>query len=136
LLGLIIALFSMRKYNSMHQDLALMNRRKASVRSKKRLSVAKLHLDKQETAAFYEALSKAIWSYFSEKMNIPYSEISRDKIEDLLIEKEIELSLRQILSSILEQCEIARFAAVSSQNDLSEIYENTANLLTKIDAKI
>ena len=69
-------------------------------------------------------------------MNIPYSEISRDKIEDLLIEKEIELSLRQILSSILEQCEIARFAAVSSQNDLSEIYENTANLLTKIDAKI
>lgn len=136
LLGLIIALFSMRKYSSMHQDLALMNRRKASMRSKKRLSVAKSHLDKQETAAFYEALSKAIWSYFSEKMNIPYSEISRDKIEDLLIEKEIELSLRQTLSSILEQCEIARFAAVSSQNDLSEIYENTANLLTKIDAKI
>ncbi len=136
LLGLIIALFLMRKYSSMHQDLALMNRRKASMRSKKRLSVAKLHLDKQETAAFYEALSKAIWSYFSEKMNIPYSEISRDKIEDLLIEKEIELSLRQTLSSILEQCEIARFAAVSSQSDLSEIYENTANLLTKIDAKI
>ena len=136
LLGLIIALFLMRKYSSMHQDLALMNRRKASMRSKKRLSVAKLHLDKQETAAFYEALSKAIWSYFSEKMNIPYSEISRDKIEDLLIEKEIELSLRQTLSSILEQCEIARFAAVSSQNDLSVIYENTANLLTKIDAKI
>lgn len=136
LLGLIIALFLMRKYSSMHQDLALMNRRKASMRSKKRLSVAKLHLDKQETAAFYEALSKAIWSYFSEKMNIPYSEISRDKIEDLLIEKEIKLSLRQTLSSILEQCEIARFAAVSSQSDLSEIYENTANLLTKIDAKI
>ncbi len=135
-LGLLIGVFFMRKYRDMNNDQAFVNRKKANMRSKKRLSVAKKHLDNQDVSAFYEALSKAIWSYFSEKMNIPYAEISREKIEVLLQEKNIEPQVRQTLSSIVEQCEIARFAEVNTHSDLSTMYENTANLLTKIDANI
>jgi hypothetical protein len=69
-------------------------------------------------------------------MNIPYAEISREKIELLLQEKNIEPQVRQTLSSIVEQCELARFAEVNTHSDLSTMYENTANLLTKIDANI
>ena len=111
-------------------------RRRANSLTKKRLSVAKKHLNDNNVAGFYEELSKAIWGYFSDKMNIAFSEISKEKIEELLSAKEVELNLRKELAEILDQCEFARFASGSVSSDLNGVYEKTANIITKIDVKI
>jgi hypothetical protein len=132
---LFIGLFFKRQ-KTLNQDMAYVKRKRANKLTKKRLSVAKKYLLENNSSQFYEELSNAIWGYFSDKINIPPSEISNEKIDRLLSEKGIAKETTTELMEIIEQCEFARFAPGSVSDNLSDVYEKTANIITKIDDTI
>jgi len=75
-------------------------RRKARRIAEQHLQEAQVNLDGQERA-FYDSLSRAIFSYISAKLNIPASELSKATIYSQLERLELTLALRTETLEIL-----------------------------------
>lgn len=107
--------------------------RKADKLAKKYLSDAKKALGQKE--AFYVALEKALHNYLKAKLHIETSDLSKDKIKSLLIEKGVNESNILDFNSILKNCELARYTPITNvemQND----YDRAAKTITLIDKQM
>lgn len=107
--------------------------RKADRLARKYLGEAKKALGKKE--AFYLALEKALHNYLKAKLTIETSDFNKEKIEQLLIEKQVENDVISDFISILENCELARYTPITQvtmQND----YDKAAKTISLIDKQL
>lgn len=104
--------------------------RKADKLAKKYLSHAKKSLGKKE--AFYIALEKALHNYLKAKLHIETNELSKDKINELLIIKQVENDVIVDFNKILESCELARYTPMDIVT-MQEDYEKAAKTISLID---
>jgi hypothetical protein len=104
--------------------------RKADRLAKKYLSNAKKSLGKKE--AFYIALEKALHNYLKAKLHIETYELSKDRINTLLAEKQVEATVVKDFISILESCELARYTPIDIVT-MQEDYEKAATTISLID---
>lgn len=132
LVGFISFFNKLAAYNS---NTTLVKERKANKVAKKRLAQAKLHLDQNNTAAFNEEIFKAIYGYLSDKLNIDVANLSKENIEASLTSKSVDNQTVKTLIETLDNCEMSRFAP-SSSLPASEVYQNTANVIGKIEEAI
>ncbi|WP_027137943.1 BatD family protein [Gaetbulibacter saemankumensis] len=104
--------------------------RKADKLAKKYLSHAKKSLGSKE--AFYIALEKALHNYLKAKLFIETSEFSKERISDLLSEKDVEASVIKDFLGILESCELARYSPIDNVT-MQEDYDKAAKTISLID---
>ena len=104
--------------------------RKADKLAKKYLSSAKKSLGKKE--AFYIALEKALHNYLKAKLHLETSDLSKDKINTLLKEKQVEDDVVKTFISILESCELARYTPIDIVT-MQDDYEKAATTISLID---
>ncbi|MBD0831108.1 BatD family protein [Aestuariibaculum sediminum] len=104
--------------------------RKADKLARKYLSHAKKSLGKKE--AFYIALEKALHNYLKAKLRIETSELSKENITDLLIEKQVEQDVVKDFNSILQSCELARYTPMDIVT-MQEDYDKAAKTISLID---
>lgn len=104
--------------------------RKADKLARKYLSNAKKSLGKKE--AFYIALEKALHNYLKAKLHIETYELSKDRINTLLAEKQVEATVVKDFISILESCELARYTPIDIVT-MQEDYEKAATTISLID---
>lgn len=86
--------------------------------AKKYLSEAQKQLANKEP--FYIALERALHNFLKAKLHIETSEMSKDKITQLLLAKNAETDTVNQFISLVESCEFARYApstSTSIQND-------------------
>ncbi|CDF81094.1 BatD [Formosa agariphila KMM 3901] len=107
--------------------------RKADKLAKKYLSEAKKALGQKE--AFYVALEKALHNYLKAKLNIETGDLSKDKIQNLLLAKEVDQTVVSDFSSILESCELARYTP-STKVSMQQDYDKAASTISLIDKQI
>ena len=107
--------------------------RKADRLARRYLSTAKKVLGKKE--AFYVALEKALHNYLKAKLHIETSEFSKEKIKNLLNDKQVEESTTSNFLSLLESCELARYTP-STQVEMQRDYDKAAETISKIDKQI
>ena len=128
-----LAIFVRRNQEKRNADIVGNKRRKADRLAKKYLSDAKKALGKKE--AFYIALEKAFHNYLKAKLHIETSDFNKEKIQSLLTERNVDLTVVSEFISILENCELARYTPithVTMQND----YEKSVITIAAIDKKI
>ena len=107
--------------------------RKADKLARKYLGEAKKALGQKE--AFYIALEKALHNYLKAKLHIETSDLSKDRIQKLLLKRQVEESVVNDFLTILDSCELARytpFSEVTMQHD----YDRAANTISVIDKQI
>tara|TARA_R110002049_G_scaffold114927_1_gene266619 strand:+ start:33680 stop:35455 length:1776 start_codon:yes stop_codon:yes gene_type:complete len=104
--------------------------RKADKLARKYLSHAKKALGKKE--AFYIALEKALHNYLKAKLHIQTSDMSKDKIETLLAERQVEPHIIKDFKSLLESCELARYTPIDIVT-MQENYDKAAKTISLID---
>ncbi|WP_159021983.1 BatD family protein [Formosa sp. L2A11] len=107
--------------------------RKADKLAKKYLSEAKKALGKKE--AFYVALEKALHNYLKAKLNIETGELSKDRIQELLKNKEVEPAVVSEFASLLESCELARYTPLT-QVTMQQDFDKAASTISLIDKQI
>jgi hypothetical protein len=100
----IIMLFLRRK----EHDQSLTSKRAGGVAKKHLAKATKLINDKNE--AFYEAISKALFGYLSDKLSINLAELNRENIESELKAKNVSQVLITQLTKALDECDMVRFA--------------------------
>ncbi|RLD18810.1 MAG: protein BatD [Caldiserica bacterium] len=104
--------------------------RKATKLAKKYLSEAKKNLGKQE--AFYEALERALHNYLRAKLDIVTSEFSKDKINTLLSNSNVEEEVVSEFIGLLKSCEFARYTPTSNVT-IQHDYKKAVGVISSID---
>ncbi len=108
---------------------------KASKLARKHLAKAKKELDNNNKEGFYLALTSALWGYFSDKFSIPNSKLTKELIEEKLLEKGLGAETTARLMEMMNRAEMARFTSTASFI-ASKDYEDTALLITQIDKEV
>ncbi|WP_431124881.1 BatD family protein [Flagellimonas flava] len=128
-----IAVFSFKKREAIASDVVGNKIKKANRLARKYLSTAKKELGNKE--AFYVALEKGLHNYLKAKLKIETSEFSKEKITQILSDKNVDSSDIEGFISLLQNCEMARyspFSDVQMQND----YAKASEVISKLDKQL
>jgi len=104
--------------------------RKADKLARKYLSTAKKQLGNQE--AFYIALEKALHNFLKAKLHVETSEISQERIAEILKNKNVEDTVIEEFVSVLNNCDFARYTP-STNVLMNQDFDKAKNIITKID---
>lgn len=104
--------------------------RRADKLARKYLKGAKKQLGKKE--AFYEALEKALHNYLKAKLRIETSDLSKDRIQSLLLERNVENAVVSDFIAIFENCELARYTPITNVTMQAD-YDKAAKTISLID---
>ncbi len=133
LLAIPLAMVYRKKKEKRDADVFGNKIRKADRLAKRYLSEAKKSLGHKE--AFYIALEKALHNYLKAKLQIETSDFSKEKIESVLLERQVnEPSVKEFIS-ILEHCELARYTPITNV-EMKQDYEKAASTISIIDKEI
>ena len=107
--------------------------RVANKLAKKYLGEAKRKLGDKNI--FYEALERALHNYLKAKLKIETTEMSKDKITELLLErKATEVTIKQFIT-LLSNCEMARYSQhnnASMKNDFGDAVQ----IISELDKQV
>src|ERR1019366_8349342 len=129
-------IFIRRKHIEQNKDAVAVKSRKATKIAKKRLSIAEQHLKSNNKEQFYIEIFKALYGYIGDKLNINAADLNKEHISEILKTKNVnDLTIPQLIST-LDNCEYARYAPSAVSGDLNSIYNNTVELIMKIENEI
>lgn len=116
-----------------NSDLGMMRNRKANKMATKRLKAANKLLLAGKKDEYYDELLKATWTYLADKLNISVAELTKEKVQIDLMNKNIEQQTINDTMEILNTCEFARFAPTGSQLEMGNLYEKTIRTISDIE---
>ncbi|AXT18736.1 protein BatD [Flavobacteriaceae bacterium AU392] len=128
-----LAIFIGKKKEERDNDVVGNKMRKANKLTRKYLGEAKKSLGKKE--AFYNAMERALHNYLKYKLNIETSDLSKDKIEDLLDKRKVSRDTITEFNSLLQSCELARYTPFTNV-EMQQDYEKAANVIATIDKQM
>jgi hypothetical protein len=137
ILGVIIIWNIERRKMLLAADKRLARAYYASGRLKKQMRLAKKNLHQEKTNEFYNNLSQAIYTYLGDISNLPPGEsIVKENFKKLILKHKNGQALWNKLESILEECELARFASSKfGKEKMERSWNQTCNVLKKIKRK-
>ena len=130
--GLLVYRNRMETINS---DVVLLKSRKATAIALKRLKAAQKLLSANQQLALQEEISKAMWGYMSDKLAIPFADLSKGKIEGSLIAKKVNPEQINYFINTLDQCEMSRFAGTSAVID-ADLYQHAVKAISDIEQSL
>lgn len=128
-----MALLVRREKSKRDADVDGNRKRKADKLARKYLSTARKQLGQKET--FYIALERALHNYLKAKLLIETNEMSKERIADLLAEKQVSSEQIDTFKSILENCELARYTPIT-EVAMKMDYEKAAQTIPLIDKQM
>ena len=132
----ILLFLYLKKSKKLRADTSLLRNRKATKIAKKRLSIADSFLKKNDKEKYFEELSKALWGYLSDKLSIPYSDLTSDAASALLLSRGVSQEDTSAIFEMLDKCEFARFAPDNQQNEMQHTYGNAMKIIMDLEAKL
>jgi len=115
------------------KDTIRLRNRRANKVALKRLSTARKLLQQQNKSGFYEEISKAIWLYLSDKLNIPLSSLSKEKAYEVLQTKNVKEQLLTRMEHVINDCETALYTPLSGTQHMQKTYEETIDIISKLE---
>jgi hypothetical protein len=122
-----------KKKEALDNDVVGNKIKKSNALAKKYLSEAKKHLGNKEL--FYIALEKAMHNFLKAKLHIETSEMSKDKIREILHTKNAQSETVTAFIQLTENCELARYA-MSSESAIQQDYEKAVDIISELEKQI
>ena len=101
--------------------------------AKKYLSEAKNQINNKEP--FYIALEKAMHNFLKAKLHIETSEMSKDKIQEILLSRNAKTETVESFIDLTENCELARYAP-SSSVAIHQDFEKAVAIISDLEKQI
>jgi len=133
LLAIPLFMFFGKKREEKLGDVSGNRVRKADKLARKYLSEAKKNLGDQKE--FYIAMERALHNYLKAKLNIETSDMSKDRIQRLLKEREVQDSVSIEFIALLESCEFARYTP-SSSTAMQQDYDKASRVISEMDKQL
>ena len=129
-LAIPIGIYIGKKRGERRRDVFGNKIRKADKLARKYLSEAKKQLGNQE--AFYIALEKALHNFLKAKLHVETSDISQERISEILKEKGVEKATISEFIKVLKNCDFARYTPTTNVM-MEQEYEKAKEVITNID---
>lgn len=133
LLTIPVGVFIGRKRKKMMGDIAGNKKRAADKLARKYLSEAKKQINNKE--AFYIALEKALHNFLKAKLSIETSDISQEKIGELLKKHQTSDQTIVQLNEVLDACNFGRYTPTTNLK-MQGVYKKASGVLSKINSEI
>ncbi len=130
----VIAFIFRNKIRVAQSDVVGMKSKKANKIATKLLGTAKQSLAANNKKEFYENVSKALFGYIGDKLNIAPSELNQNNIKDKLIAINVAEQTIQSLIETIELCDMARFAPVAVSDQ--EVYNKAESIINQIEQEV
>jgi hypothetical protein len=83
---------------------------------------------------FYAEVSRALWKYLGDKLNIPQAEYSVDGAVQELTGRGVAVDLASALKTTLETCDMARFAPTSLELDVMQrVFDEARRIIIELE---
>jgi hypothetical protein len=125
-----------RKEDELAGDTVKLKHRRANKVALKRLVTARRLLEAGAKQPFYEEVSKAIWLYLSDKLNIPLSSLSRERAHEALAARNISQSMRDSIDQTIDECETALYSPATGSRQMQQLYEQTVEIISKLEETV
>ncbi|CAM1360885.1 BatD family protein [Tenacibaculum xiamenense] len=122
-----------RKKEERDRDVEGNKRRLADKLAKKYLSEAQKQLGQKE--AFYESLERALHNYLKAKLKVETSDISKDKITELLEKRNVDSDTINGFITVLNDCDFARYTPVDSVQ-MNQEFDKAKQIITQLDKQL
>lgn len=124
-----------RKNKENQNNRALINKKKAADTAKKRLSKAKAHLVTSDKTAFYNEVAAAIWGYTADKLMIQKSNLSKERVKELLEKNGLSAELCERVIKTIDDCEYARYAPSSDEEkNMHDTYAEAEKVIIAVES--
>jgi hypothetical protein len=134
LISLMLFIF-FRKQVKENANISLVKNKKANKVAQKRLKLAQKLLKEGNKDSFYEEVQKATWTYLSDKLSIPVSSLTKERVEEELTELKVESIIINQFIQILNTCEFARYAPNSGQQEMGNLYIETIKAISDLEER-
>ena len=122
-----------RRKEEMDNDIVGNKIKKSNALAKKYLGEAKKHLGNKEP--FYIALEKAMHNFLKAKLKIETSEMSKDKITEILLSRKANAETVSEFIHLTENCELARYA-YSSESAIQNDYDKAVLIINELEKQL
>ena len=122
-----------RRKDASDNDIAGNKIKRSNALAKKYLGEAKKQLGKKEP--FYIALEKAMHNFLKAKLRIETSEMSKEKISELLLSRKANPDTVSEFIQLTENCELARYA-YSSESAIQNDYDKAVVIISELEKQL
>ena len=127
---------ALRKIAIRRADVVGTRTRKATKMAMKRLQLAGTFLKQDLHTAFYEELHKALLGFIADKLNMPVSELSRERISESLAANNVDQSYVDRFVGLLDACEFARYSPDAGHEAMAAHYDSAVDVISSIDSNM
>jgi hypothetical protein len=132
-LGIPALVFFRKRKEAEDADVVGNKKRKTNALAKKYLSEAQKQIQHKEP--FYIALEKAMHNFLKAKLSIETSEMSKDKISEILITRNADAATVKEFITLTESCELARYAP-STSVAIQQDYDKAVEIISSLEKQI
>ncbi|MGB7786984.1 MAG: BatD family protein [Salinimicrobium sp.] len=133
LLFIPLAIFFGKRREARAGDVRGNRIRKADKLARKYLSEAKRNLGDQNK--FYDSLERALHNYLKAKLHIQTSEMSKERIQELLASRGVAATTVTEFIELLKSCEFARYTPASNVA-MQQDYDKAVRVISEIDKQV
>jgi len=130
------SLYIYRQHIKSNSNINAVKERKAAKLAKKQLIIAEKHMQNNATDLFFTEVLNALTKYLSDKFGLSIVDLSKEKITEMLLLKNIKNETATHLIETLNTCEFAKYAPSAVTRDLEKVYNDTVNLISQIEEQI
>ena len=123
----------LRKQLRENSNITLLRNKKANRQAQKRLKLAAKFLNEGKRDLFHEEVMKAVWNYLSDKLSIPVANLTKENVISELDKLNIPSETTEQFINILNTCEFARFAPPGGEQEMGNLYNDTANAISELE---
>lgn len=120
----------------LNNNKTLLKNKNATKVAQKRLKLAKKYLTENQLNQFYEELSKALWGYVSDKLSIPFSDLTKDLVKDKLTKLNVNEDTITMLLVTIDDCEFARYAPSALSKNPQDLLLFGQTVITDIEEQV
>jgi len=133
---LFLILLGVRKRNErLSGNAGQIKSQRANKAAMKRLSAAKKYLSSNEKEKFLDEMFRALWGFIGDKLQIPVSDLSKEKVTSELAIRKVDESLIKQFTDTIDSCEFARFAGgIADSNEA--LYQKGIDIISKLEGSI
>jgi hypothetical protein len=132
----IVIVVLLRKQIKENANLLKVRNKRANKVAIKRLKDAHLFMKDNKKEEFYEYILKALWGYMSDKLSIPVSDLSRQKINEETANRNIDAGSIQKFLEIIDTCEFARYSPSEGVSQMDAVYADAIQVMSKIEQQM
>lgn len=117
-------------------NVAFSRSKKAQKMAKKRLAQAEQFRQSEDKKAFFQEISRALYGYIADKLNLGLSALSKDNIQGKLLERQVPEEHVGRLMDILNDCEMAVFAPSAVEGKMESTFNAAMTLILDMESPL